>query len=115
MTIQTTFQLAQQRIIVRLIDTNVLFIDLQNNIMSPLEGLNLNKEGVEKEYPDLKGDKDWKQKAVQRFTDKIKSFKSETERMKWIIEELKLMGYVPLIWQRHGHRPHRAWGHYCRK
>ena len=105
MSIQTTFQQGSQRIVVRVIEDNVLFIDLENNMMSPIEGLNLNKTGVIKEHPDLKDDPKWKQKAIQRFTDKIKSFKSEKERMEWIIKELKPMGYKALFWQRQGHRP----------
>ncbi len=105
MTIQATFQQGSQRIIVRIIEDNVLFIDPENNMMSPIEGLSLNKQGVIKEHPDLKDDPEWKQKAIQRFTDKIKSLKSEKEKMEWIIKELKPMGYKPLFWQRQGHRP----------
>lgn len=105
MTIQTHFQFGGQRIIVRVIGDIVLFIDLQNNMMSPIEGLNLTKKGVEKEYPDLIGDKDWKQKAIQRFVDKIKSFQTEQQRMDWLIDELKEMGYSPLFQQRQGFRP----------
>jgi len=107
MTIQTHFDIGGQRIIVRVIGNSVLFIDLQNNIMSPIEGLNLNKQGVEKEFPDLKGDEEWKQKAIQRFVDKVKSFQTEKEKMDWIIEELKEMGYTPLFIQREGFRPQK--------
>lgn len=107
MTIQITFQLGTERMIVRIIGENVLFIDPQNNTMSPIEGLNLNKAGVEKEHPDLIGDPEWKQKAVQRFVDKIKSFKTENERADWIINEMKQMGYTPLFKQRNGFRPQK--------
>jgi hypothetical protein len=105
LTIQSVFELGTSRITVRIIGDNVLFIDPQNNMMSPIEGLNLNRAGVEKEFPDLIGDKEWKQKAIQRFVDKIKCFPSETERNKWLIQELKQMGYTPLYSQRFGHRP----------
>lgn len=104
MTLQTTFKFGSQRIIVRVIETTVLFIDLESNMMSPFEGLELNKKGVEKEYPDLIGDKDWKQKAIQRFVDKIKNLPTENLRMDWIISELKEMGYEPLFKQRKGFR-----------
>lgn len=104
MTIQSTFQLGSERIIVRIIRENVLFFDLQNNMMSPLEGLRFSREGAIKEYPDLKDDENWKQKAIQRFTDKIKSLPSETKRMEWIIEEIRKMGYTPLYQQQDGWR-----------
>lgn len=104
MTIQATFQLGTERMILRLIGDNVLFIDPQTNMMSPIEGLNLNKQGVIKEHPDLKDDSEWKQKAIQRFVDKIKSFDTETKRMDWLIEEMKQMGYTPLFMQKDGFR-----------
>lgn len=107
MTITTHFQLGAERVIVRIIGENVLFIDPQNNMMAPLEGLSLNKQGVEKEHPDLVGDPEWKQKAIQRFVDKIKSLPSETARTDWIIDELKQMGYTPLFKQRDGFRPQK--------
>jgi hypothetical protein len=107
MTIQCVFQQGSERMAIRIIGSNVLFIDLQNNIVAPLEGLKLNKKGVEKEYPDLKGDSDWKQKAIQRFVNKIKNFKTEEERSNWLIEEMKSMGYTPLYKIRSGFRPQK--------
>lgn len=107
MTIQATFSKASERMIVRIIGENVLFIDPQNNIIAPIEGLSLNKQGTIKEYPDLKDDKDWKQKAIQRFIDKIKSFKTENERMDWVISEMKEMQYTPMYKQRQGFRTER--------
>lgn len=105
MTIQIVFQKCSERIAVRIIRENILFIDLQTNMMSPIEGLNFTKKGVETEYPDLIGDKEWKQKAIQRFVDKIKKFESERERARWIIEEMKSMNYKPLYEQVNGFRP----------
>jgi hypothetical protein len=92
---------------IRIIGDNVLFIDLQSNMVSPIEGLNLNKAGTIKEYPDLKDDKEWKQKAIQRFVDKIKALPSETERANWLIEEMRQMNYKPLYKQRDGFRPQK--------
>lgn len=105
MTIQAHFEMGSERIIVRVINEVVLFIDPQTNMVAPIEGLNLNKKGVEKEYPDLVGDKNWKQKAVERFVEKVKSFPNERKRMDWIIKELKEMGYKPLFEQKNGFRP----------
>jgi len=105
MTIQATFSKASERMIIRLIGDNILFIDLQNNLMAPIEGLGFSKEGCIKEHPDLKDDPDWKQKAIQRFIDKVKSFPTEKEKMDWIINEMKEMQYKPMYLQRQGFRP----------
>ena len=67
MTIQIVFQRGSERTAIRIIGKNVLFVDLQTNMISPIEGLKFNKQGVIKEHPDLKDDPDWKQKAIQRF------------------------------------------------
>ncbi len=104
MTIQSTFQKGSDRMMIRVIGDTVLFIDPQTNTVSPIEGLNLNKQGVIKEHPDLKDDEEWKQKAIKRFVNKIKSFKTETEKTNWLIEEMKQMGYNPLFKQRNGFR-----------
>ena len=107
MTVQCVFQQGSSRIAIRIIGDNILFIDLQSNMVSPIEGLKLEKQGVIKEYPDLKDDPDWKQKAIERFVSKVKSFDSETEKADWIIKEMKDMAYTPLYKQRNGHRPQK--------
>lgn len=107
MTIQVVFQQASQRVAIRIIGDNILFIDLQTNMLSPIEGLRFNKTGVIKEHPDLKDDPEWKQKAIQRFVDKIKAFESEKEKSDWLIKEMREMGYTPLYRQRNGFRPEK--------
>lgn len=107
MTIQIVAKKAGDRIAVRIIGENVLFINLETNMMSPIEGLKINKQGVIKEHPDLKDNPEWKQIAIQRFVDKVKSFKSEEERYEFMIKELKDMGYVPMYKQRNGFRPEK--------
>ena len=110
MTQTVTFEFAGQRTVIRVIGTNVLFVDLQTNMMSPIEGLKFNPEGIKKEYPDLKdiGDKKELQRiATERFVEKIKNLPSETERVNWLIEEMKSMGYIPKIKQRMGFRPQK--------
>lgn len=108
MTIQTHFEKAGQRIVVRIIGDAVLFIDLMGSRMTTIEGLKLNKKGVEKEFPDLIGDPQWKQKAIERFVQKIKELENEEQRMDWIVKELKEMGYTPLFQQRDGFRPKKV-------
>jgi hypothetical protein len=93
-----------ERVIVRIINTNVLFVDLNTNMLAPIEGLGFSHQGVIKEFPDLKDDKDWKQKAIQRFVEKIKTLETEEKRMDFMIKEMKEMGYTPLFKQRFGFR-----------
>lgn len=104
MTTQIVFQQGSERIAIRIIGDNILFIDLKTNMMSPIEGLSISKAGTIKEHPDLKDDPEWKQKAIERFVAKIKAFKTETEKTNWIIEEMKSMSYIPLYKQRNGFR-----------
>ena len=107
MTVQCTFQQGSERIVIRIIGDNVLFMDLRTNMMSPIEGLKFSKAGVFKEFPDLKDNPEWKQEAIKRFVNKIKSFKTEMERANWMIEEMRLKGYTPLFMQRDGFRTRR--------
>ena len=104
MTIQIVFQRGSDRMAIRVIGSNVLFIDLQTRMVSPIEGLKFNKQGVIKEHPDLKDDPEWKQKAIKRFVDKIKELPSESKRVEWLIKEMKNMSYKPLYKQRDGFR-----------
>lgn len=76
----------------------------QGNKLATIEGLQLNKQGVLKEFPDLKDDLDWKPKAIQRFKDKIRSFNTEEERANYVIEDLRKHGYRPKAKQKAGFR-----------
>lgn len=107
MTIQIVSEKAGVRMTIRIIDDNVLFIDLKTNMMSPIEGLSLSKQGVIKEHPDLKDNPQWKQIAIQRFVDKVKALPTETARSEFMVKELKEMGYNPLYKQRNGFRPQK--------
>jgi hypothetical protein len=107
MTTTVHFEKTSERIILRIIGDVVLFINPQTNMMSPIEGLQFSKQGVIREYPDLKDDSEWKQKAIQRFVDKIKSLPSETERVKYLIKEMEDMQYKPLYKIINGFRPEK--------
>jgi len=74
---------------------------------APIEGLNISKEGVVKEFPDLEGDVEWRVKAIQRFKEKISSFKTEKEKAEYIIEDLRKFGYIPEQIQKEGFRPEK--------
>ena len=69
--------------------------------------MNISKEGVEKEFPDLEGDVEWRKKAIERFKKKIFDFKTEEERAEYIIEDLRKFGYIPERKQKEGFRPEK--------
>lgn len=69
-----------------------------------INGLRLSKSGVEKEFPDLVGNENWRLLAIQRFKDKINSFKNEEEIMKYLISDLKKYGYIPKQIKKDGSR-----------
>ena len=105
MTIGIVFKLGSDIIEVRVQDFNVYFRTPGLGQFADIEGLKLNKVGVIKEFPDLKDNKEWKKEAIKRFKEKIKSMETEMERVKYVIDDLKKYGYVPMYFQRAGHRP----------
>lgn len=103
--IDLLFHFAGDAILVRVDGTNILFGNTsQGPMMAPLQNLRLSREGVIKEFPDLKDDPEWNEKAVKRFREKIKSLTTESARAKYIIEDLKNYGYIPKYKQIKGHR-----------
>lgn len=70
-----------------------------------LQDLKLNKEGVIKEFPDLKDSPLWREEAIYRFKEKIKSLKTEHSKIQYIIGELKPHGYKVIATQKDGFRP----------
>lgn len=72
---------------------------------STIEGLKLSKAGVIKEHPDLKDNDDWREEAIKRFKKKISSYKTEKQRMDYLIKDLTKFGYVARYMQKPGHRP----------
>jgi len=104
MTTGIVFKLGSEVIEVRVQDSSVYF-RTPGSQFADIGGLSLNKVGVVKEFPDLKDNKEWKQEAIKRFKEKIKNMKTETEIVKYVIDDLKKFGYVPMYSQRNGHRP----------
>ena len=70
-----------------------------------LKDLKLSKDGVEREFPELKGDKAWRRKALDKFDKKIKELDTERERAKYIIQDLCKFGYNLEQEQQEGFRP----------
>lgn len=91
-----------------MIDGNNLTFMNPEGTITTIEGLRLDKAGVIKENPDLKRKKEWRKIAIERFKEHIKRMKSETEVIKYVIDDLKKYGYEPMLIQRAGHRPKRV-------
>jgi hypothetical protein len=92
-----------QEVIVK--GNELLFFDIGSGMITPITGLKLSKSGCIKEFPDLKEDKDWKLKSIERLKEKMKTYNTEMEKMNYVKEELEKQGYEPLILQRAGFRP----------
>ena len=70
-----------------------------------LEHMQLSRQGIITEFPDLANDSQWKSKAIERFNEKIKGMRTEEERVNYIIEDLRKHGYIPKFKQKSGFRP----------
>lgn len=93
---------------VRIDGTNCLFRTQQfGGALAPIDALKLDKKGVEKEHPDLKGKKEWREEAIKRFKKKLKSYRTEKQRMDYIKDDLQKFGYIPIAEQRSGFRPRK--------
>lgn len=102
------FQFGNEFITVEVRGTELLFRTSEyNSQAAPLESLQLNHAGVIKEFPDLAGADDWKEKALERLKMKIKDMASEIERINYVITDLKTFGYIPYAYQKQGHRVKR--------
>lgn len=100
------FELNSNNIEVRIDGTNCLFRTGEfGGALVPIDSLKIDKAGSIKEHPDLEDDKEWKKKTIERFKTEIKKLKTEKERIKYIINDLKKYGYIPRYMQQSGHRP----------
>ncbi|HEC39990.1 hypothetical protein LCGC14_0509550 [marine sediment metagenome] len=104
--ITVLFGFGNEKILVIVEGTNVSFCSTQFGAKkTTIDGLQLNHEGVIKEFPDLKEDKEWRKKTIERFKEKISGFKTEQQRVNYIIEDLRKYGYIPEQKQIGGFRP----------
>lgn len=103
--IDVIFYFGTEVILVRVDGHNVQFANSRYGAtMATIEGLRLDRAGVIKEFPDLAGKENWREEAIKRFKEKIKSFKNEEERIKYIIDDLTKFGYVAKYKRKQGHR-----------
>jgi hypothetical protein len=99
------FSFGSDVIEIRVDGSNLYFRSSQfGSQFAPLDGLEFNKFGVIKEFPDLAGDEEWKAKAIDRFRAKIALLKNDDEKANYLIEDLKKFGYVPVAKQKQGFR-----------
>ena len=94
-----------EHIFIRVDGNNVQFASQSSgNQMAPIDGLKLDRHGTEREFPDLVGDEQWRMKAIERFKEKMKKFKTEEKIIEYLINDLKTYGYTPLFKQKAGFR-----------
>jgi len=90
---------------VKISGNSILFGKSSNKgYLAPIEKLKLSHSGVLKEFPDLEGNDNWRETAIQRFKDKIKTMNSEIETAKYVVNDLAKFGYKPLKITRAGFR-----------
>ena len=103
--IDLLFYYGSETVIVRVIGTNVFFgSSTFGGKLVSLDGLYLDYQSVIKEFPDLKDDKLWKNKAIDRLREHIKNINDEDKIADYIIDELKKKGYIPKLKQKGGFR-----------
>lgn len=104
--IELIFYYGSEVILVRIIGKNVEFGNsAYGNKLASIDGLNLDKNGVIKEFPDLKDKLDWRSIAISRFKEHINKMNNEDEISNYIVKELSSKGYIPKFKQRKGFRP----------
>ena len=101
-----SFYYGTEIIIARITPQGVLFMrpSIHTNFL-PIDNLQLSKEGVEKEFPHLKGSPTWKEEAIVLFKNHIERLQTEEAIEKYIIEDLSKHGYIAKIRIKQGHRP----------
>ena len=103
--IELFMEFMNEKVIV-IVDGNEVRIGQTNfgAVTTTIDGLKLNHEGVIKEHPDLVGEPNWRELAIERFKRHIRSLKSEDAVVSYIIEDLKNYGYIPKLKKKKGFR-----------
>lgn len=104
--IDLTFQHASEIVLVKINGNSILFgSTVFGAILADISGLRLDYHGTIREFPDLKDDLEWREKAIERFKEHIKNLDNEDKIADYIIYELKSKGYLPKLKQKAGFRP----------
>lgn len=105
---ELSFQLGNEFIIVRIKGHSVTFANEFTHFTQfvPIDLLILSKQGILKEYPDLKDfpDGKLKEEAIKRFKEHIKNFQTENEIRDYIILDLAKHGWTLKNIRREGFR-----------
>jgi hypothetical protein len=104
MTFAGVFENAGEIVEVVIQGNTLLFSDSSGQV-TLLEGLQFSKEGVIKEFPDLKDDEEWKKKAIERLKEHIKTIPTEKETLDYVKDELVKFGNKALFYRQNGFRP----------
>lgn len=103
--IALTFQRANEMVLIHINGNKVTFgSTVFGAAMADIDGLKLDFQGTIREFPDLKDDLEWREKAIERFKKHIKTLKSEDKISDYIIYELRNKGYTPKLKQKAGFR-----------
>ena len=103
--IDIIFNFANEIVLVKIEGNNIRFgTSVYGAQLANIEGIRLDWTGTIREFPDLKDNLDWREIAIQRFKDHIKSLKNEDEIADYIIKELSSKGYTPKLKQKAGFR-----------
>ncbi len=108
--LKLTLEMGGDNIEVVINNNELLFFDVSSGTTTTIEGLRLSKAGCIKEFPDLENNPEWKKETVNRFKEKMKTYRNEMEKMEYIKNELIKQGYRALFYQRGGHRPQKIKG-----
>ena len=102
---ELVFQFGNDIILVRIEGNRVIFANSQYGCQaSEIDGMNISKEGVIKEFPDLKDNPEWRGEAIKRFKEHIRKLDGEDNVANYIIDELKKYGYIPKFKHKGGWR-----------
>jgi len=104
--IDLIFHQASEVILVRIKGNSVAFGSTMFGAkMADISGLKLDFTGTIREFPDLKEDLEWREKAIIRFKEHIAKLENEDKISDYIIYELRNCGYTPKLKQVAGMRP----------
>ena len=73
-------------------------------VKAPIDSLKIDHKGAVREFPDISDREDWRDEAIRRFKLKVKAMQSEDQIARYLIEDLRKYGYIPLYKQKKGWR-----------
>ena len=95
--IQIMFEFCGDMEIVVIDGHNVMFGNTSYGAkLATIDGMKLDYGGVIREFPDLELNPEWREVAIDRFKEKIKSYPHERDVAIYVTEELKRFGHIPI-------------------